>query len=124
VWRVAPAVRDLSLRLEDPGGNLIWSDSLPAPGERVVGPRIGAGEIRMVATGSVDGDPFRVARPVYGNVSREYVPRPTSPELRSVASARHEASAARRDRPPVWPFAVALALLCAEWLWRRRVGLK
>ena len=26
--------------------------------------------------------------------------------------------------PPVWPFALSLVLLCVEWLWRRRVGLR
>jgi hypothetical protein len=124
VWRVAPAVRDLSLRIESPEDGVIWFDSLPEPGERVVGPRIGEGEIRAVATGSVDGDPFRLVRPVHGNASLEYVPRPTSPELRSAVAVRKEVSEHRRDRPPVWPFAIAIVLLCAEWFWRRRVGLK
>lgn len=124
LWRVAPGVRDLSLRLEEPGGNVLWSESVLEPAGTLAGPPLRTGEARLVVTGSVSGDPFRLERPLHGNASREFVPRTTSPGLRSEPERPVERGGDRPDRPPVWPFAVAVGLLSAEWLWRRRVGLK
>jgi hypothetical protein len=57
------------------------------------------------------------------NPSREWLPRP-----RTVRSGRVGSGAPLGDAPRLrslgWAYALTLALLCAEWLTRRRVGLR
>jgi hypothetical protein len=59
------------------------------------------------------------------NASREWLPRPPTVRAGEVGSA---ASAARTDAPLLrdrgWAYLLAIAALCAEWLLRRRAGLR
>lgn len=124
-WRVAPDVRDLAVELRDAGGDVIWSDSLEVPPPLVSGTGLDAGDARFVARGTGRDGPFRVDRPFHVGPPDELLPGPAGPPLDIVASRIPESD--RRPGPglpPAWPFAAAALLLCAEWIWRRRVGLR
>ncbi len=123
-WRTAPDVRDLSLRLEDSSGAVVWSATSPNPAIPISGPPLERGDARFVATGTVGGVPFRIHRPFNVGAGAEELPNVVGPPL----DVRPEKVAGQRGAagsdPPVWPFAAAIVLLCAEWLWRRKVGLR
>jgi hypothetical protein len=57
------------------------------------------------------------------NVSSEWVPRRASVRSGSVGSAPG-VDRAPRARGAWWLYALALAALCGEWMWRRRIGLR
>jgi hypothetical protein len=57
------------------------------------------------------------------NPSREWIPRRPTVRAGRVGD-QPPAGAAPRLRDHAWPFALLIALLCAEWLVRRRVGLR
>ena len=124
-WRVAPDVRDLAVELRDAGGDVIWSDSLEVPPPLVSGTGLDAGDARFVARGTGRDGPFRIDRPFHVGPPDELLPGPAGPPLDIVASRIRESD--RRPGPglpPAWPFAASALLLCAEWIWRRRVGLR
>jgi hypothetical protein len=123
-WRVAPQVRDLALHLTDSTGALVWADTIVEPGLRAAGPPLEGGPARYEATGSVAGVPFRVAAPLHGNAHRELVPRSAGRPLDAAGGRRSSSRSLPGREPPVWPLAAAIALLCVEWLWRRKVGLR
>lgn len=59
------------------------------------------------------------------NASREWLPRRMTVRAGPVGSrAIPSARTVARLRGTVWPFALVLVLLCAEWIWRRRIGLR
>jgi hypothetical protein len=123
-WRAAPDVRDLAIHLEDASGAVVWSDTSPPPTMPITGPPLERGDARFVATGSVGGVPFRIQRPFHVNAGAEELPGVVGPPLDvRPANLEGEGRKAGSD-PPVWPFAAAIVLLCAEWLWRRKVGLR
>lgn len=122
-WRVANGVRDLTLTLHDSTGTVVWSNTLSLPDSLVVGPRASPGSLRYVASGMVAGESFRTGRPfeVEGS-GRELGARQIGAPLEGAAmgAGARSTSAGR----PIWPFALAVLLLCAEWFWRRRIGLR
>ena len=123
-WRVAPEVRDLAMQLEDASGDVVWSSSPPDSVTRITGPPLERGDARFIATGTTRGNPFRIARPFHVNARLEEMPNHIGPVL----DVGHDAAAGGRtvpgSDPPVWPFAAAIVLLCVEWLWRRKIGLR
>jgi hypothetical protein len=122
-WRVASGVRDLILVLRDSTGTIVWSDSLSQPDSLVVGPGASPGSIRYEARGIVGGEAFRTGRPfeVVGS-ERELGARQLGPLLEGTGTGISSFSTGA-DRP-IWPFVLAALLLCAEWFWRRRIGLR
>jgi len=56
----------------------------------------------------------------------ELTGRPTGTPIaaRGAAPGGDARNGRRRAAPPVWPFALAAAMFCAEWGWRRRIGLR
>ena len=57
------------------------------------------------------------------NAAREWIPR--APSVRAgVVGSRPLASSAPSIRRSAWPFVAILVLLCAEWLLRRRAGMR
>ncbi|MFQ5888466.1 MAG: hypothetical protein ACE5JR_00290 [Gemmatimonadota bacterium] len=124
-WRVRPRVRDLALAVYDSADGPVWADTISAPEGRVAGPALPDGPARFVATGRGPQGEFRVERPFdVGDAGGELRPRETFEPLR-VGSGGAADRGERSARPrPVWPFALATLLLCGEWAWRRRIGLR
>ncbi len=122
-WRVASEVRDLILVLRDSTGAIVWSDSLSQPDSLVVGPGASSGSNRYEARGIVGGESFRTGRPfeVVGS-ERELGARQLGPLLEGAGTGTNSLSTGA-DRP-IWPFVLAALLFCAEWFWRRRIGLR
>ena len=123
-WRAAADVRDLLVRLEDGSGSVVWSGNGPDSSGALAGPPLDRGDARFTATGSVRDVPFRIARPFHVNAESEALPRVPGPALDVRPRQVGKDPAERGSEPPVWPFAAAVVLLCAEWLWRRRIGLR
>jgi len=122
-WRAAPDVRDLAIRLEDGSGSVVWSDTSLDFATAIAGPPLERGDARFVATGNVGGVPFQISRPFHVNAGAEELPNATGLPL----DVRPDDIPGERNvagEPIVWPFAVAILLLCAEWLWRRKIGLR
>jgi hypothetical protein len=123
-WRTAVDVRDLEVRLEDASGSVVWSGTGPDSAGAMAGPPLDRGDARFTATGRARDVPFRIARPFHVNAESEALPHAPGPPLDVRPRAVGDDPVVPRSEPPVWPFAVALVLLCAEWLWRRRIGLR
>ena len=122
-WRVASGVRDLTLTLRDSAGAVIWSDTLAAPDSVVTGPPAPPGSLRYAARGTAAGEPFRSGRPLEVEGSeRELNARPIGEPLQGAAVGA--GALPRGGDRPIWPFVLAALLLCAEWFWRRRIGLR
>lgn len=124
-WRVAPGVRELALSVYDSTGSVVWRDTLAGGVGRVTGPVPPPGPSRFEAEGSGPDDRFRVERPFHVHPGdEEWLPRAPVPPL---ATGRGGGGGERRPEPrrrAVWPFAAAVLLLCVEWAWRRRIGLR
>ena len=123
-WRVAPDVGDLAVRLEDASGAVVWSRGPSDSVIAIVGPPLQRGDARLFATGTTGGTPFRIGRPFHVNLRLEEMPNRVGLPLEVRPDDAVKERADPRSDPPVWPFAVAIVLLCVEWLWRRRVGLR
>jgi len=124
-WRVRPGATDLAIRITDEAGTAVFDSTWADPDERIVGTGLPAGRYAMRITAEGPDGPFRADRPL------EVVPRgvellpASSAELASldpVVQARP--SIEGRLPRPVWPFVLAVVLLCAEWVWRHRIGLR
>jgi hypothetical protein len=88
-----------------------------------VGPGAPPGSLRYEARGIVAGESFRTGRPFeVEGAERELRARQPGPRLEGVSRVAGDSSTGA-DRP-IWPFALAALLLCTEWYWRRRIGLR
>ncbi|MCG8466877.1 MAG: hypothetical protein MJB57_01515 [Gemmatimonadetes bacterium] len=124
-WRIRPGVTDLSITIVDGAGSEVWARTWSEPPPRVVGPQLGVGryEARVMATGP-DGA-VEVVRPLeVAADARELLAGPAVDPIALVAAATERPEVEVRVPRPVWPFALAVALLCAEWVWRHRIGLR
>jgi len=122
-WQVASGVRDLTLILRDSTGAVAWSDTLSNPDSLIVGPEAPSGSLRYEARGLAAGESFNTGRPfeVEGS-ERELKARQSGSQLEGATRSASDLSIGA-DRP-IWPFVLAALLLCSEWLWRRRIGLR
>jgi len=122
-WRVASEVSDLRIAIRDSAGSVVWADTIAAPESSLGGPPAPAGSHTFVAEGVVAGEAFRTGRPFEVDGSeRELAARPAGRELVGV-TAGSVGPAATGGRA-MWPFALAALMLCGEWYWRRRIGLR
>lgn len=122
-WRVASGVSNLRIAVSDSAGAVVWADTIAAPDTAVAGPRAPPGSQRFVAEGIVAGEAFRIGRPFeVEGAERELAARPVGPALDGAAIGGG-AAVAGGDRP-MWPFVLAAVMLCGEWYWRRRIGLR
>jgi hypothetical protein len=124
-WRVRPSVRDLRIDVLTTEGDTVWSDEWAEPPEDVAGPTLEAGLHRIFVSGRAPDGTFRTERPIeVGPDRRELVPRAV-PEPAVLAAAPVErVRSDARSRRPLWPFVLAMLLLCGEWIWRHRIGLR
>ena len=125
-WLVAEGVSDLSITVNSAGrADEVWRAELADPPGTLTGPVLPPGSYRIMTSGNGPDGPFSLERPLDVAEDRsEWIPGAV-PDPTVVEAAPDPAL---RDRPalsrPVWPFPVAAALLCAEWAWRRRIGLR
>lgn len=126
-WSVAPGVEDLVITVRDSAGNTVRVDSIARPAGHVEGTGLPPGDLEYEARGRLDGAEFVVGRPftVAGPVA-ELGGRGAGPSLTTGAPGAGSRNGSQRGRsaPPVWPYALAAGLLCSEWVWRRRLGLR
>ena len=124
-WRVRPAVRDLRIDVLAAGGDTVWSNEWAEPPEDIGGPTLDMGLHRILVSGRAPDGTFRSERPIeIGPDRRELVPRVVpEPAVLPAAPVERARSDARSGRP-LWPFALATLLLCGEWIWRHRSGLR
>jgi len=127
-WKVAPGAEDLILVVRDADGAEVWRDSVGEPSARIGLPALPAGELSYEVRGVVDGSAFSVSRPfTVPDAAEELAGRPVG---RSLTAGRTPAAGDGRSElrgggtAPIWPFAIAAFLLCAEWWLRRRLGLR
>lgn len=125
-WRVAPGVSGLRVAVRDSAGETVWTGEWEDPSARVPGPVPPHGDASFEATGRTPDGAFRTVRPFRAEPEAgELLPRALPPPLARAAIGSEEAG----DGPPgrgraVWPFVAAALLLCGEWVWRRRIGLR
>jgi hypothetical protein len=122
--QVAAGVERLEVSIRDSLGAVVWRDT-SSLGPAVTGPALEPGSYELEASGRRGDSRFSTRRPfdaVEG--SRELVPRARAPELLLAGTNARSSAGDSPGRRPVWPFVVAALLLCVEWMWRRRIGLR
>jgi hypothetical protein len=124
-WRIRPTVRDLRIDVLDASDDTVWSNEAAEPPEELLGPTLEPGLHRVLVSGRSPDGTFRLERPVEIAPDRsELVPR-AIPEPAFLAAVPVErVGSEARSRRPLWPFALAMLLLCGEWVWRHRIGLR
>ncbi len=124
-WRIRPGARDLTIEVRDADGEPVWAESRDDPPTRVTGPALGPGRYEIRVRASAAGEAYRASRPLeLAEDPREFLT-VASPTPEAVpARPRERAPSGTRSPRPVWPFALAILLLCVEWMWRHRIGLR
>lgn len=125
VWRIRPGSADLAIRLLDETGTEVWSESIADPPAEIVGPGLPPGRYEALVTATGPDGPVELARPVDVKPDpREFLPGPPSEPLAIGAQPSPRPPVEVRSPRPVWPFLLAVLLLCGEWVWRHRIGLR
>ena len=125
VWRIRPGSADLTIRLLDETGAEVWSESIADPPAEIVGPGLPPGRYEALLTATGPDGSVELGRPVDIEPDpREFLPAPPSEPLAIGAQPSPRAPVEVRSPRPVWPFLLAVLLLCGEWVWRHRIGLR
>ena len=125
VWRIRPGSTDLSIRLLDGEGAEVWSESAADPPPEVIGPALPMGSFEAVVTATGPDGPVELRRPIDVTADpAEFLPGPVAEPLAIAAQAPPRPPMEVRPPRPVWPFLFAVLLLCGEWVWRHRIGLR
>ena len=125
VWAIRPGSTDLSIRLLDAEGAEVWSESAADPPPEVIGPALPAGLYEAVVTATGPDGPVELRRPLEVTADpAEFLPGPVADPLAIDAQPAPRPPMDVRPPRPVWPFLVAVLLLCGEWVWRHRIGLR
>lgn len=124
-WRIRPGTTGLSVRVTDAAGAEVWSDSVEEPVARLGGPVLSPGEYDVAIAARGPDGPFDLERPLeIAPDPEELLPRPDAPPLEIPALVQERPPVESRTPRPIWPFVLAVALLCVEWVWRHRIGLR
>ena len=125
VWRIRPGSSDLTIVLRDETDAEAWSASVADPPAEVVGPGLPAGRYEVLVTATGPEGPVELRRPVDVEPDPgEFLPAPPSEPMVIAAQPSSRATVEVRSPRPVWPFLLAVLLLCGEWVWRHRIGLR
>lgn len=125
VWRIRPGSSDLTIRLLDETGAEVWREAVADPPAEVAGPGLPPGRYEVLVTATGPEGPVELRRPVDIEPDpREFLPGPPSEPLAVGAQPFPRAPVDVRSPRPVWPFVLAVLLLCGEWVWRHRIGLR
>jgi hypothetical protein len=123
-WRVRAGVSELSATILDDQGVEVWGRTWTDPDGRVVGPVLDPGRYDIALEAEGPEGRFETQRPVEIVADpRELLPGGSEPPFVAAAVIQDRTVEARVPRP-VWPFVIAILLLCAEWIWRHRIGLR
>lgn len=124
-WRIRPGATDLAIEITDEGGEIVYESTWPIPEERIVGAGLPEGRYSMRITAQGPDGAFDQTRPLEIVPDGAELLPAASAELASLAPAVQTRPAIEGRVPrPVWPFVLAVVLLCAEWIWRHRIGLR
>ena len=125
MWRIRPGSSDLTIRLLDETGAEVWSDSASAPPLEMVGPGLPPGRYEAIVTATGPEGDVELRRPLDVEPDpREFLPGAPSEPLITEAQPSDRPPVDVRSPRPVWPFVLAVLLLCGEWVWRHRIGLR
>ena len=125
VWRIRPGSSDLTIQVLDEAGAEVWSESVADPPAEVAGAGLPAGRYEVLVTATGPEGPVELRRPVDIEPDpREFLPGPASEPLAIAAQPSPRPPVDVRSPRPVWPFLLAVLLLCGEWVWRHRIGLR
>ncbi|MDE2661515.1 MAG: hypothetical protein OXI39_00720 [Gemmatimonadota bacterium] len=124
-WRIRPGSSDLAIQVLDEAGAEVWSETIADPPAEVVGAALPAGRYEVLVTATGPEGPVELRRPVDVEPDpREFLPGPPSEPLAIAAQPSPRPPVDVRSPRPVWPFLLAVLLLCGEWVWRHRIGLR
>lgn len=124
-WRVRPGATDMRIRIEDEDGAAVFEQTWPTPDERVGASGLPPGRYRMEIDATGPDGPFNFERPLeIVPDPLELLPAATSPPATIAPVVQARPAIEGRTPRPVWPFVLAVILLCVEWIWRHRIGLR
>lgn len=125
LWRIRPGSSDLTIQLLDEAGAEVWSESATEPPAEIAGPGLPAGRYEAIVTATGPEGSVELRRPMDVEPDlREFLPLAPSEPLAIAAQPSARAPVEVRSPRPVWPFLLAVLLLCGEWVWRHRIGLR
>jgi hypothetical protein len=125
VWRVRPSVTHLSIEIIDESGSAVWSKVSADPPTQITAPVLNLGQYEVQLSATAPEGRFRAVRPVEVLPDAvELLPGPIVEVANLTAASQSQGSLKTRGPRPAWPFVVAMLLLCSEWIWRHRIGLR
>jgi len=124
-WRVRADAHRVAIRVTEESGAQVFEGEWAEPPERITGPRLPEGRYSATVTAQGPEGSFESVRPVEITAdAREMLPGvPADVAAIAPVVQKRPAGEARMPRP-IWPFVLAVSLLCLEWVWRHRIGLR
>tara|TARA_B100001123_G_scaffold444899_1_gene594956 strand:+ start:162 stop:617 length:456 start_codon:yes stop_codon:yes gene_type:complete len=125
VWRVRPSVTDLSIEVIDESGSTVWSQVSVDPPAQISSPVLDLGRYEVHLSATAPEGSFREERPVEVLPDAiELLPGSIVDVANLTVDAQSQGFLSTKGPRPAWPFVIAMLLLCSEWVWRHRIGLR
>ena len=125
VWRVRPSVTDLSIEVIDASGSTVWSQVSVDPPAQISSPVLDLGRYEVHLSATAPEGSFREERPVEVLPDAiELLPGSIVDVANLTVDAQSQGFLSTKGPRPAWPFVIAMMLLCSEWVWRHRIGLR